>query len=160
LRFRSLFIVLQEHEEPIIRVAMLVLMLLFAFTAVAFPVDDDPSEDDDGLDGDAWGTISVVTPFASLSFVLALASGFIAMVLVPEYLSSHIGEKRFADVTLVSPLFTLLFGCLVTALFVVPSLFYSGRHPWNSMSGRLAVFRYCATSPYSLDEGICNKRRY
>ena len=147
MRFRSLIAVLRKSREPIVMVVTLALVLLFAFTVLAFPMGDDPLEDQEISAGASWGVISVAVPFNSPFFVVALASGFIATILVPEYLSSHIGEKRFANGTFRSPLFASLLGFLVTALSAVPSLFYSCRLSWNVMSSQLAVFRYCAPSP-------------
>lgn len=110
-------------------VVMLVLVFLSAFTALALLVSDNPLEDHEILGSASWGVISVAVPFTSLSSFVALASVFITTILVPEYLSSHIGEKRFADGTLKFPLFALLLGCLVTALSVVPSLFILAATP-------------------------------
>jgi hypothetical protein len=144
LRFRSVLAGLEDHRELIITAVMIVLVFLFAFTALAFPISDDPVEDQETEAMASWGEISMTVPFVLLLLAAALTSGFSGMSLVPECLSSHIGEKRFADAAAGYPVFALLFGCSVTALFGVPSLFYSCRRSWNSGA---AGWRFSAIVP-------------
>ena len=96
MRFRSLFIGLQEHREPIIGAVMLVLMLLSAFTIPAFPVDDAPSEANGVWESDSWGTILVVVPFIPSTHLQALAYGPTAAIRVREHLRSRAGGRRFS----------------------------------------------------------------
>ncbi len=88
---------LKEHRAPVLRMVLLLLVVLVAFTALAVQMDED-SSDDDGLQGFAsWQALTIALPFLAFSLSIALTSSFKGKTQAAEYLQGHIGEKRFAD---------------------------------------------------------------
>jgi hypothetical protein len=131
LHFRSLLIGLKNHRETIILAVMLALVVLFAVTALAFPVDENPAEVDDIRGSVSWQGIPVIVPFISFVFLAVFVPGLRGKIRTAEYLDSHIGEKRFAD----NMAGLACVDSVVTAPFMEPSLFYSCR---RSLESRVA----------------------
>lgn len=107
---------LNSRDAFISTTVMVLILLSIALACAAFVQNDGLSEDNDFLAIEAWAAIWTIT-FISLWLVSNLASKFLILIVVAEYLRSHIGEKRFSDRTIESNKLFLISDSLMTAAF-------------------------------------------